>query len=159
MLQVKRRERTEVDRSKRIGERSSSNLTSLRNDIDNLFSLFFRGFDLPLGRPIWPALNIAEEENSVIVKAEIPGCKAEDIDISVHGNMMTISGERKETKQKKEKGYYHVESAMGEFRREFMLPCEVDAEKVNAAYKDGVLTVTLPKQESSKAIKIKVKSQ
>jgi HSP20 family protein len=87
----------------------------------------------------------------------VPGCKAEDIDISVYGNTLTISGEKKETEEEKRKDYYHVESTYGSFRRDLTLPTEVDESKIDAVCKNGVLTITLPKAEKSKAVKVKVK--
>ncbi len=90
------------------------------------------------------------------MRAEVPGCKAEDIDISVYGNKLTISGEKKHDEEKKEKGYYHVESTYGSFRRELALPTDVDQENINAVCKDGVLSVSLPKAAKAKSIKVKV---
>jgi HSP20 family protein len=108
---------------------------------------------------VWPAVDIAEDENAITVKAEVPGCKAEDIDISVHGNTLTISGEKKTEEEKKEKGYYHLERSYGSFRREFTMPANADPNKVEASCKNGVLTVVLPKSEKEKAVKVKVKGQ
>ena len=141
-----------------IHRRHRNGLTRLHGEIDDLFNSFFRGLDRPFfEHKVWPAIDVADEENAVVVRAEVPGCKAEDIDISVYGNTLTISGEKKQSEEKKEKGYYHVESSYGSFRRELTLPTDVDASKVDAAYKQGVLTITLPKAEKSKAVKIKVK--
>jgi len=100
---------------------------------------------------------VAEDENSILVRAEIPGCNAEDIDISVYGNTLTISGEKKLSEEKKEKGYYHVESSYGSFRRELTLPTDVDSDKIDATCKDGVLSINLPKAAKARAIKVKVK--
>jgi HSP20 family protein len=123
-----------------------------------LFDSFFRGLDRPFfGYKAWPAIDIAEEENAILVKAEVPGCKADDIDISVHGNTLTISGEKKASDEKKEKGYYYMESTYGSFRRELNLPTDVEPDKIDAVCKDGVLSITLPKAERAKAVKIKVK--
>jgi HSP20 family protein len=74
--------------------------------------------------------DIDEEKNAAVVRAEIPGCKADGIDISVYGNTLTISGEKKLSEEKKEKGYYHVESTYGSFRRELILPTDVDQDKI-----------------------------
>ena len=95
--------------------------------------------------------------DAVIVRAEVPGCKAEDIDISIYGNTLTISGEKKEQKEEKEKGYYHIESAYGSFRRDINLPAEIYQSKIDAVCKNGVLTVTLPKAKKSRSVKVKVK--
>jgi len=140
-------------------KRNNNALTSLHNEMDDLFDSFFKGLDRPFqGYKAWPAIDVSEDEDSITVRAEVPGCKAEDIDISVHGNTLTISGEKKLKEEKKEKGYYHVESSYGTFRRELTLPTDVVSEKVDATCKDGVLSITMPKAEKAKAIKVKVKS-
>jgi HSP20 family protein len=126
--------------------------------MDDLFDGFFRGLDMPYsGYKAWPAIDVAEEKDSIVVRAEVPGCKADDIEISVYGNKLTISGEKKFDEEKKEKGYYHVESTYGSFRRELTLSADVNQEKINAECKDGVLTVTLPKAAKARTIKVKVK--
>ena len=114
---------------------------------------------LSFQKNLWPAIDVAEDDNEITVKAEVPGCNAEDIDISVHGNTLTISGEKKHEQEKKEKGYYHIERTYGSFHRQLNLPGGVETDKIQAACKNGVLTVTMPKQEKAKATKIKVKSQ
>ena len=83
--------------------------------------------------------------------------KPEDIDISVYGNTLTISGEKKEAREDQSDGFYHVESCYGSFRREVTLPADVEEDKIEAVCKDGVLSITLPKAEKSKAVKVKVK--
>jgi HSP20 family protein len=141
-----------------LNKRNSNGLARLHNEMDDLFDGFFRGLDRPFaGYKAWPAIDVAEEKDSIVVRAEVPGCKADDIDISVYGNTLTISGEKKLEEEKKEKGYYHIESTYGSFRREITLPTDVDQSKVEAAYKDGVLTINLPKAASAKAVKVKVK--
>ena len=141
-----------------LNKRNRNGLARLHNEMDDLFDGFFRGLDRPFaGYKAWPAIDVAEEENAVIVRAEVPGCKADDIEISVYGNTLTISGEKKFEEEKKEKGYYHIESTYGSFRRELTLPTDVDQGKVEAACKDGVLTITLPKAASAKTVKVKVK--
>jgi HSP20 family protein len=140
----------------RRGHRHS--LANLHNEMDDLFDSFFRGLDRPFaGYKAWPAIDVAEEEDAIIVRAEVPGCKAEDIDISVYGNTLTISGEKKLSEEKKEKGYYHMESSYGSFRRELTLPTDVDQGKIDATCEDGVLSIKLPKAEKTKAVKVKVK--
>jgi HSP20 family protein len=141
-----------------LNKRNSNGLARLHNEMDDLFDGFFRGLDRPFaGYKAWPAIDVAEEKDSIVVRAEVPGCKADDIDISVYGNTLTISGEKKLEEEKKEKGYYHIESTYGSFRREITLPTDVDSAKVEAACKDGVLSITLPKAASAKAVKVKVK--
>jgi HSP20 family protein len=141
--------------------RKGNDLARLHRDMDDLFGSFFSEWPLmsTTQKTVWPALDVAEGENELTVKAEIPGCNAEDIDISVHGNTLTISGEKKYEDEKKEKGYYHVERSYGSFRREINLPTEIENEKIEAACKNGVLTITLPKAAKAKAMKIKVKGQ
>ena len=136
-----------------------SDLARLHRDMDDLFSAFFGDWPTFSERRVWPATDVADNENEIVVKAEVPGCKAEDIDISVHGNTLTISGEKKAEEEKKEKGYYHLERSYGSFRRELSLPNDVNPDKVEAACKNCVLTVTLPKSEKAKAVKVKVKGQ
>ena len=134
-------------------------LATLHNEMDDLFDSFFRGLDKPFaGYKAWPAIDVAEDEDSIHVRAEVPGCDAEDIDISVYGNTLTISGEKKIKEEKKEKGYYHIESSYGTFRREITLPTDVDNEKVDATCKEGILTITMPKAAKAKTVKVKVKS-
>jgi HSP20 family protein len=140
--------------------RNPSELAALRSSMDDWFDGFFRGLDRPLsflGQRAWPAIDVAEKEDAILVRAEVPGMKPEEIDISVYGNTLTISGEKKEAKEDQNDGFYHVESTYGSFRREVALPMDVDEKKIEAVYKDGVLSVTLPKAEKSKAVKVQVK--
>ena len=139
-------------------KRHRGDLARLHNEMDDLFSAFFGNWPT-YEHKLWPAIDVAENEDSIVIKAELPGCKADDIDISVHGNTLTISGEKKQEEEKKEKGYYHLERSYGSFRRDLNLPADVDTTKVDAACRDGVLTITLPKAEKAKAIKVKVKEQ
>jgi len=142
----------------RFNKGHRGDLARLHGEMDDLFDGFFRGLDRPFaGYKAWPVIDVAEEEDAIIVRAEVPGCKADDIDISVHGNVLTISGEKKLSEEKKEKGYYHVESTYGSFRRELTLPTDVDQSKIDATCKNGVLSVTLPKAEKARAIKVKIK--
>lgn len=138
--------------------RHGDGLSRLHSEMDDLFDSFFRRMDRPFsGYDVWPAIDVAEEEDSIVVRAEVPGCKADDVDISVYGNKLTISGQKKLEDEKREKGYYHVESSYGSFRRELTLPTEVDQDKIEAVCKDGVLSLTMPKAAKTKAIKVKVK--
>jgi HSP20 family protein len=138
---------------RREGDRSS--LARLHDEMDDLFKGFFGDWS----RNRWPALDIAENDTEFTVKAEVPGCKAEDIDISVHGNTLTISGEKKQEKEEKGKGYHHAERSYGSFRRDLNLSSEIDSDKVEATCKNGILSIKLPKTEKTKAVKVKVKQQ
>jgi len=134
-------------------------LARLHHDMDDLFGAFFGNWPEQISmEKLWPAIDIAENENNITVKAEVPGCKAEDIDISVHGNTLTISGEKKQSQEKKEKDYYYKESSYGSFKRVVALNSDVDTTKINAECRDGILEITLPKVEKEKAVKVKVKS-
>ena len=127
---------------------------------ESIFGGLLSGQDLQLfGRKFWPVVDIVDKEDTIIVKAEMPGLKADDISVSIHGNMLTLSGEKKEEKEKKEKGYYHMESSYGSFQRNIYLPAEVQPDKIKAVCKDGILTLTMPKTEQTKAIKVKVKEE
>ena len=140
--------------------RNRNEMSPFRSQMDDLFEGFFRGLDRPLsflGERSWPAIDVAEKDDAVVVRAEVPGCTPEDIDISVYGNTLTLSGEKKESHEDKGDGYYHMESTYGSFRRDIPLPAEVDQDKIEAVVKDGVLSVTLPKAEKNKAVKVKVK--
>ena len=115
-------------------KRGRNEMARLHDEMDSLLGRFLGDWDWPvLAHTHWPALDVAENENSYVVKAEVPGCKADDIDIAVHGNVLTISGEKKEEQEKKEKGYYHVERSYGSFRRDVNLGSDVDTEKIEAA--------------------------
>jgi HSP20 family protein len=141
-----------------VHRRNRNDLSRLHNEMDDLFDGFFRGLDRPFfGYKAWPPIDVAEKDDEILVRAEVPGCKPDDIDISVQGNTLTISGEKKEETKKEEKGYYYVESSYGSFRRDVTLPVDVEYGKVEAECKDGVLSIKLPKAENAKALKVKVK--
>ncbi len=143
-----------------VKKKVRGDLARLHDEMDELLGSFFGSWDMPLfQRGRFPAIDIAEDENEVVVKAEVPGCKPDDIDISIHGSTLTINGEKKQSEEKKERGYYHIERSYGSFRRDMNLPADVDTSKVEAACKDGILTVTLPKAEKAKALKVKIKGQ
>jgi len=141
-------------------KRNPSELAALRSGMDDWFDGFFRGLERPLdlfGPRAWPPIDVAEKDDAILVRAEVPGIKPEEIEISVYGNTLTISGEKKEAKEDKSDGFYHVESSYGAFHREVALPTDVDERKIEAVCKDGVLSITLPKAEKSKAVKVQVK--
>lgn len=134
-------------------------LGNLREEMEDLFSRAFgeEGALWP-GERIVPSLDIAESDGALEVRMDIPGMEAKDIDIQVNGNLLTISGERKEEKEEKGKTYHRIERRTGSFSRSVTLPCPVKDEAVDAQYKSGILTVKLPKSEEAKAKKIAVKS-
>lgn len=103
-----------------------------------------------------PAVDILDEKDQIRVKADLPGMKKEDIEVSAENNMLTIRGEKKEEKEVKEKDYVRSERYYGAFHRSFTLPAGIDAQKVNATYKDGVLEILLPKKEEAKSKQAKI---
>ena len=136
----------------RFDRKNRGDLARLHNEMDDLFDGFFRGLDRPFaGYKAWPAIDVAEQDDAIVVRAEVAGCKPEDIDISVYNNVLTISGEKKERKEDKDKGYYHLETIYGSFRRDITLPADVDNGKVEATCTDGVLSIRLPKAVAATA--------
>ena len=143
----------------RYRRRNPSTLTTFRDEMGDLFSRFFESETWPLRETGWtPALDVAEREDAITVEAELPGMQADDISISVEGNTLTVSGEKKEEHEEKGENYYHTERRYGSFQRSIPLPGTVEAENIQAAYKDGVLTVTLPKSKAALPKRIKVKT-
>jgi HSP20 family protein len=106
-----------------------------------------------------PSLEMYEKEDKVVVRAEIPGMKQEEIDISVEDSTLTIKGERKAESEVKDEDYYRCELSYGRFSRSIALPSKVQAEKVAASYDDGILEITLPKAPEAKPKKIAVKAK
>lgn len=109
----------------------------------------------PLSRVV-PSLDLSETDSAVEVRMDLPGIKPEEIDIHLTDNTLTVSGERKEEKEEKGKTFHRVERRQGSFSRTVTLPCCVDDAKVDAQYKDGVLTIKMPKSEEARARKVKV---
>jgi HSP20 family protein len=103
-----------------------------------------------------PAVDICENENSIVLKAELPGVDPKDVEVRVEDNTLYLKGERKFEKDTKEENYHRLERSYGSFARSFALPNSVDAEKVAAEYQDGLLTLTLPKREETKPKTIKI---
>jgi HSP20 family protein len=104
-----------------------------------------------------PAVDVYEEQDDVIIKAEIPGLSKEDISVQVTDSMLTIKGEKKREEEVKEDDYYRCERSFGSFTRAVDLPCEVKADQVRASFKNGVLEVRMPKTEEAKKKAITVK--
>jgi HSP20 family protein len=115
---------------------------------------------LPVEEIGWaPAIEVFEREDKFMVKAELPGMKEEDIDVSVVGDTLTIKGEKKAETEAKEENYYCCERSYGSFFRSIALPSTVDAKKIEASYEDGVLEVSLPKAAEVKPKKISVSTK
>ncbi|HVQ20665.1 MAG TPA: Hsp20/alpha crystallin family protein [Terrimicrobiaceae bacterium] len=130
-------------------------LSSLRDLLDSAFQLAGSGPDSGLG---WsPALDVFEDENKITVKLEVAGVKKEDFDISLEGDLLTISGERKAESERREGESFRSERSFGRFSRSITLAAPVKADEINAVYENGVLTLTLPKTEEAKPKKIQVR--
>jgi len=135
-------------------------METLQNRINRLFDgNFFPTFslddDMSLGN--WrPVVDIYENEDTVVVKAELPGVDKKDIKVDLKDGVLTLSGERSHEKEVKEENYYRKERAFGRFHRSFAVPAEIDPDKIKAEFKDGVLKVEIPKPEEQKPKKIAV---
>ncbi len=110
----------------------------------------------PGSRPWTPAVDIFETENELVLKADVPELALKDIDIRMENGTLTLKGERRFEREGTDQGYHRIERSYGAFSRSFAVPDSVDPDKVRAEYKDGVLTVTLPKKEVAKPRAIKV---
>ena len=143
--------------------RSGSELVRFRDEIDNLFNRFF-DMDVPLARRLFgegewaPRLDISERTGEIIVKAEIPGCDAKDIDVTLEGRLLTIRGEKKKESEDSAENYHRLERAYGSFSRMVELPADVDPEAIDATYKKGILKLVLRKIGASEAKKIAIKN-
>lgn len=128
----------------------------------DLFHWFLEDFDLPgftTDDGGWlPAFDVSETDDEVIVKAELPGMDVKDIDITLTDGLLTIKGERKLEKEDKKENYHRIERRFGSFSRSLNLGASVQADSIEAGYKEGILTVTLPKAEENKPKKIEVKN-
>jgi HSP20 family protein len=148
---------------------------SLRQEIDRLFDDFGVGFRWPFGRslfagqplfrremtwPTVPAVDVVESEKAYQITADVPGMDEKNIEVKVADGVMTIRGEKQEEKEEKKKDYHLQERSFGSFQRSFQLPETVDPDKIEASFKKGVLTVTLPKKPEAQkpAKKIEVKA-
>jgi len=136
-------------------------LLELRRTYDRLFDDFFNTFRWPMTDgpwasttdmvgTDWPRVDMAESDNEIQITAELPGVDKDNIDVSVSQDRLTIRGEKNKEKEIQEKGYYRLERSYGSFQRNLSLPCEVESDKVNASFKNGVLTVRLPKSAAAR---------
>jgi HSP20 family protein len=129
---------------------------TMLKEMNKVFGEFSQGLPLePFGRKaeagFQPKVNISESDKEITVSAELPGMDDKDINVSLRKNELTIKGEKKEEKEEEKEHYYHMERTYGSFQRTIPLPYEVEDDKVEANFKNGVLTITLPK--ASHAIK------
>jgi len=130
----------------------------MKKEMDRVWDSFFeRGPRAGETGEWYPSLDVAETKNDVVVKAEVPGMDPKDIDISLSNGVLTIKGEKKKEREEKEEDYHLIERSYGAFHRSIQLPKEVQSDKIEVSYKNGVLKVTLPKSEEAKKKEIKIK--
>jgi len=136
-------------------------LDTMQKRMNRLFNDFFSGREGDgdeLMPGAWnPAVDVVEHDDSFVIEAELPGMNKDDIKISVTNDVLTIRGEKKIEKEDKKKNYHRTERSYGSFSRTFALPGNVKAEKVDAEFNNGILTVTVPKSEEAKPKQIDVK--
>ncbi len=135
-------------------------MMTLREAMDRLFDdAFTRPLNVRDGGWSAPAIDMYQTDNEVVVKAAIPGFKADDVQINVTGDVLTLRGEMKHEEEKKDKAWHIREQRWGSFERSITLPTDVKADKASADFEDGVLTITLPKAEEVKPKTITVKAK
>jgi HSP20 family protein len=132
----------------------------LWEEMDRLWEGFprFPGLRPLNAEPAWPAVDVFEKNGSLVVKADVPGMTAKDIEVTLTERGITISGQRSEEKEVKEKDYYRSERCYGSFMRQVALPVGADRENAQANFKDGVLEISFPLKEEAKQKKIEVKA-
>jgi len=138
-----------------------SDILNMQREINRMFDGFFRGGvqdDGSLVTSTWsPATDITELANEYQEKLELPGVSKDDVKITMRDNILTIQGEKKQEKETKDSNYHRVERSYGSFQRSFTLPSGVRSDKIEASYKGGILTITLPKADEAKPKQIEVK--
>lgn len=137
-------------------------LRSLQEEVNRLFTTNLgRGFgDEGIGRGAWnPSVDIYENKDQIVLEAELPGMNRDDFELTVENNVITLRGERQFEKKEEADNYHRVERSYGSFTRSFTLPQTVSAEGANAEYRNGVLRVTLPKREETKARRIEISGE
>jgi len=128
----------------------------LQREMNRVFDAFYPS--RLQAAPGYPAMNVWTDEEGLVVTAEVPGVNPEDIDISVVGDVLTLTGERKPDQVKEDARYHRQERGYGKFTRTLQLPFLVDADKVEATFKDGVLTISMVRAEADRPRRIKVVS-
>jgi HSP20 family protein len=129
--------------------------------MDNLLDRFFNNpWDLAendVNRSAWwPSVDVMETDNEVVVRAEVAGVDPKDLDVSISGQVLTLTGEKKRSSEKKDENYYHTERFLGTFRRTIELPTAVSADHQSAEYKNGVLEIRMKKEPSLRPKRIPV---
>jgi HSP20 family protein len=137
---------------------SESGITALRREMDRLFDQFWGSVTPAASYGVWtPTLDVADKGDAIVVKVEVPGVDPTDIQVSVDDSILTLSGEKKYEKDEKDERHYRMERSMGTFTRSITLPVSVDATNVTALFKNGLLTIRLPKTKTVKGAAIPVK--
>jgi HSP20 family protein len=131
-------------------------LRSLQDEMNRMFSDFFGEASEGGMATVAPAVDLIDTADTLKINVELPGIRKEDVEISLKDDLLTIRGEKKEEKEQKGENRYYMERTYGTFSRTLNLPAKIKADKVKAAYKDGVLEITLPKAEEEKAREIQV---
>ncbi len=131
---------------------------TLQQQMNRMFDDFFRRSNMmPFGElasqlgTFNPHIDVSENEKALIVSAELPGLEEKDVEVSLANNLLTISGEKKQEKEEKDENYYRAERTYGSFSRSVAIPCPIETDKAEAVFKNGVLTVTLPKVHSGES--------
>ena len=138
--------------------REAFTVPTLRDEMNRLFDDFLTPSFATRDRiaEFAPPLDVAETPNSVTIKVEVPGIKPENVDIQLTGNVLTVTGEKKEERDENVKNWHRIERSYGAFSRSVLLPESIDAEKVSATYDNGVLSIEIAKSEAAKPRQIKV---
>ena len=134
-------------------------LLTTQREFDRLFKEAFSPMsgETEVSTRSWaPPVDIYETEDAIVLKAELPGIDPKDVEVRVEDNTLYLKGERNYEKEVNEQNYHRIERSYGSFARSFSLPNSIDAEKVKAEYKDGLLTLTMPKREEAKPKTIKI---
>ncbi|MCL5266803.1 MAG: Hsp20/alpha crystallin family protein [Bacteroidetes bacterium] len=133
-------------------------LVNMQREIGRVFDNLFSDTEGNLIVSDWaPRVDVMEHQDSYTIKAELPGVSKNDVKITLHENVLSIRGEKKQEKEEKDANFHRVERSYGVFERQFALPTGVKSDKIDASYKDGILTITLPKVEEAKPKEIEVK--
>jgi len=138
--------------------RSFGELSPLRREMDSIFRRFFgkSPFEKAVAEEWLPPMDISETEDSILIRAELPGLEVSDIDVSIQGDRLTIKGEKKREEEKKGEHFHCTERFCGSFQRSLRLPTTVRTDKVEAKFEKGILAITLPKTEEGKTKEIKI---
>ena len=134
-------------------------LSSFRKEMDRLWNRFLG--ETPLARTFveeWvPSADVSETKNDIVIKAELPGLEAKDVEVSISGDILTLKGEKKKEEEEKDEHHHYLERYYGSFQRSFRVPVNIKADKIEATFEKGVLKVTLPKAEEAKKKEIEIK--